>query len=58
MGVGKPVFVRQFIHLADMFHPVPGEIIYCYGKYQVMFQKMKGLQFVEGFPDTDKWSCW
>lgn len=54
-GSGKTVFVRQFIHRADMVDPVPDEVIYCYGEYQEIFKEMPIVQFIEGFPYMDKW---
>lgn len=54
-GSGKTVFVCKFVQkLSEMVDPVPDEIIYCYSEWQGRFQEMKGVEFIEGFPDMKK----
>lgn len=39
-----------------MINPVPDKVIFCYGEWQPKFQEMKGVEFIEGFPDVEKWT--
>jgi hypothetical protein len=53
---GKMYFVRKFLqHLPDMVEPVPEEIIWCYGKWQILYQALQGVHFMEGLPDVEQW---
>ena len=42
--------VDYSIILNDLFHPVPTKVIYCYGEYQKEFDELRGVDFIEGFP--------
>lgn len=48
-GSGKTVFVKKLID-HKMFHPMPTNIVYCYGNYQPLFNSMKNVNFEEGLP--------
>ena len=50
-GSGKTVFVKKLIDF-KYFHPMPSNIIYCYGSYQPLFNSMKGVHFEEGLPSN------
>lgn len=53
---GKTVFIRRFLKtLPEMTDPVPDQVIYCYDEWLPMFQGMKGVEFIEGFPHMEKW---
>ena len=41
---------RLLYHLNELFHPVPSKVIYCYGEYQKEFDELRGVDFIEGFP--------
>ena len=48
---GKSYLVRRLLyHLNELFHPVPSKVIYCYGEYQKEFDELRGVEFIEGFP--------
>ena len=48
---GKSYLVRRLLyHLKELFHPVPSKVIYCYGEYQKEFDELRGVDFIEGFP--------
>ena len=48
---GKSYLVcRLLYHLNELFHPVPSKVIYCYGEYQKEFDDLRGVDFIEGFP--------
>lgn len=38
-----------------MTDPVPDQVIYCYDEWLPMFQGMKDVEFIEGFPHMEKW---
>ena len=39
---GKSVFVERFINNCNhMMHPPPNEIVWCYGAYQPMYDRLK-----------------
>ena len=42
---------RLLYYLNELFHPVPSKVIYCYGEYQKEFDKLPGVDFIEGFPE-------
>ena len=45
---GKSYLVRKLLHyLNELFHPVPSEVIYCYGEYQKEFDQLHGVDFIE-----------
>ena len=48
---GKSYLVRRLLyHLNELFHPVPSKVVYCYGEYQKEFDELRGVDFIEGFP--------
>ena len=48
---GKSYLVRRLLYyLNELFHPVPSKVIYCYGEYQKEFDELRGVDFIEGFP--------
>ena len=52
---GKSYLVRRLLyHLNELFHPVPSKVIYCYGEYQKEFDQLRGVEFIEGFPQDLK----
>ena len=55
-GSGKTYFLKRLLENADvMIHPIPVNIIYCYGQHQPLYDEMRksirNIRFVEGFPD-------
>ena len=55
---GKSVFVERFINNCNhMMHPSPNEIVWCYGSYQPMYDRLKekNVKFIEGIPDFQEW---
>ena len=41
-GSGKSEFIRRLLkHKEEMFSPAPDKILYCYGVYQPLFDKMQ-----------------
>ena len=56
---GKTVFVKKLLEQKnDVILDTPERILWCYGEFQPLFQKLSdsvpGIQFVEGLPDD--WS--
>ena len=52
---GKSYLVRRLLtYLNELFHPVPSKVIYCYGEYQKEFDELRGVDFIEGFPQDFK----
>ena len=55
-GSGKTVWVTQFLrHGHRMITPPPEEIVWCYGEWQVAYNHIKGVMFVEGLPKVEEW---
>ena len=49
---GKTYLVRRLLYyLNELLHPVPSKVIYCYGEYQKEFADLRGVDFIEGFPE-------
>ncbi|GFY69225.1 uncharacterized protein TNIN_266201 [Trichonephila inaurata madagascariensis] len=46
---GKTFFVRRILE-TKLIKPFPPKIIWCYGIYQKLFEKMSGIEFHEGIP--------
>ena len=61
-GCGKTCFTKSLLldHLEELFLSPPPTIHYCYGVWQDGFQHMTdaGVQFHEGFPETDHLKSW
>ena len=52
---GKSYLVRRLLsYLNELFHPVPSKVIYCYGEYQKEFDELRGVDFIEGFPQDQR----
>ena len=50
-GSGKTYFVLKFIENANrVIDPPPRKILYCYGAYQDIFNKLPQVEFHEGLP--------
>lgn len=48
-GSGKTVFIEKVIKF-QLLSPLPRRIVYCYGAFQPLFNRMEGVEFVEGLP--------
>ncbi|GFY41062.1 uncharacterized protein TNIN_293251 [Trichonephila inaurata madagascariensis] len=46
---GKTFFVRRILE-TKLIKPFPNKIIWCYGIYQKLFEKMSDIEFHEGIP--------
>ena len=58
-GSGKTVWVTQFLsNLPLLMNPVPEEVIWCYGEWQLGYNQLKreGVIFTEGLPKVEEWS--
>lgn len=56
-GSGKSFFVEQFLlHLSRMMTPVAEEVVWCYGEWQPLYNRLKDVVFVEGLPRVEEWS--
>ena len=42
-------------HVSEMVTPHPLEIVWCYGKWQQSYNKLKGVTFAEGIPNIEQW---
>ena len=52
-GCGKTQFVVRLIENAcRMIVPPPLKFVYCYGAYQPLFDRVTGVQFHDGLPDS------
>ena len=51
---GKSRLYRCMLpHLEELFHPIPTNVIYCYGKHQKKFEELPpNVELVEGFLDN------
>ena len=57
-GSGKTYFVERFItNINQMMTPSPQEIIWCYGEWQLCYEKLRerGVIFHEGLPNISEW---
>ena len=55
---GKTYFVERFIrNIEQLVIPRPGEIVWCYGEWQPLYNNLKqlGIVFIEGLPDVSEW---
>jgi hypothetical protein len=53
-GAGKTVFVKRFIEQAEeIMLPPPEEIVWCYGEWQVGYEAITGVTFLEGLPQKE-----
>ena len=53
-GCGKSTLVKQWIEQKEqLMDPVPEQVIWYYGEWQEMYEKMPGVEFVEGLPDIN-----
>ena len=51
-GSGKSYFVKELISNAHvMIEPPPQKIIWHYGEWQTLYERMDNVEFVEGLPD-------
>ncbi|GFT60769.1 uncharacterized protein TNCV_1911271 [Trichonephila clavipes] len=48
---GKTFFVRRILE-TKLIKPFPPKIIWCYGIYQKLFEKMSDIEFHEGIPSS------
>ena len=49
-GCGKTIWVKQFLgKLNEIVHPLPQEVIWCYGEWQDGYNGMKDITFIEGW---------
>ena len=58
-GSGKTVWVTRFLsNLPLLMNPVPEEVIWCYGEWQLGYNQLKreGVIFTEGLPKVEEWS--
>ena len=56
---GETCWVERLINSrAKMFKQVPSTIIYCYGAWQTMFDKMRDVKFHKGLPTLDELEEW
>ena len=55
---GKTEFVKRFIkHVDEMMHPVPEEIVWCYGVWQRGYEELdSNVKLHEGIPKWEEWS--
>ena len=55
---GKTEFVKKLINnVEDMFHPVPSEIVWCYGEWQSFYSDYPNIRFIEGLPNVEQWNA-
>lgn len=55
-GSGKSFFVEKFLHhLDDMMTPLPEEVVWCYGEWQPLYERLPSVVFVEGIPNVEAW---
>ena len=57
-GAGKTQWLMKLlIHKQDLFSTVPEKILYCYGAWQPLFEKMEkeltNIEFTEGLPTPE-----
>lgn len=51
--VGKSWFLKEFLHYRrEMIDPPPDKVIWFYGIYQELFDKIPDVTFIEGFPSN------
>lgn len=55
-GSGKTVWVTRFLdNVSEMMTPSPQEVVWCYGEWQVGYNQLKGVTFLEGLPKVEEW---
>ena len=51
-GSGKSVFTLKLIeHAQEIISSPPERILFCYGKYQTIFDNYPGVEFHDGLPE-------
>jgi len=54
-GCGKTVFVKSLLSKCqDAIYPPPEQIVWCYGEWQHGYEALKGVEFVEGLPQMER----
>ncbi len=52
-GCGKSTFVTELLRKAtSLIDPPPQRIVWFYGEWQPLYESLKGIEFVEGLPDS------